>query len=703
MTLDIKGGLKNTSASKNKYIVFEELLSNSIDSYLIRKKAESCVPPFFVLISLDFYKTEFFNAGYDLRVSCTDNGAGFGEKQVKAFVTKDSTYKDYLEIVGIGKCKGAGRIQFFHYFKKLQISSILAENSKTIHRTLSIRAETREVSEESFNTVEVDAQETETTLILQDFNKTLAVVENAGSLDLREEFSAKAVHSHLYIAFLQRLIVLKGLIGEFSISIKQTSIDADEEVPSQELSICSKDLPTATEVKRLPLTCSHDRELLDRNITLNITRYSLPYQAYPGLKHEVALCANFALVQSLTKQFLKKTSDRNNPINGNFELILVEGEFLEGKVNEQRDGFNIPMECGSNGELDSTFSLQDIIDSLSDYVYEIITPSDFDKEKLIWSTQARFGITHAMLNSVNIKVHYSDTEENIARRVLRKFQDEIVRDTSDIFNIKEELLGLDPRTSDFREKVALLSWKYTSNIKKVDMANLSQLVVRRASMLEILKKATELMLICQDEDGKRDNEKIIHNIFFPRGKDNSELIDHDIWLLNEEYHYFEHIASDKALSSIKFDKSNMLFEPEIDNELEKLFAKNNKNHSQKRPDIAIFNSEGAAIIIEFKAPGVELQEHISDLIQYSRLLASKSNGKIKKFYGYLIGDTLDETRMPGTFTMFPSGLGYFNTEPVTQANIKYGELYSEILYYDQFIQRAEKRLEIYKKKLSIEF
>jgi hypothetical protein len=302
-------------------------------------------------------------------------------------------------------------------------------------------------------------------------------------------------------------------------------------------------------------------------------------------------------------------------------------------------------------------------------------------------------------------VHYSDTEENIAKRVLRKYQEEIVKETSDIFNLKKELLDLDPQSQDFRERVSELSWKYTSTIKKMDMANLSQLVVRRSSMLDVLERAVDLLLSCQnDNDTRKQNERIIHNIFFPTGKDSNDSVDHDIWILNEEYHYFEHIASDKSLASIPWKDNGTLFESDIDSSLEELFAKNNKENQLKRPDIAIFNQEGSAIIIEFKAPGVELQDHILDLVQYARLLAAKSNGKINKFYGYLIGDCMDETRMPPNYTRFPSGLGYFNTDPIRDqaTGIVYGELYSEVIFYNQFIDRAKNRLKVYKDKLNVD-
>lgn len=249
---------------------------------------------------------------------------------------------------------------------------------------------------------------------------------------------------------------------------------------------------------------------------LEVTRYSLPVSKLGSGHHEVALCANSAIVLPLIKHYLRNAQDRVKPIDGKFELILVESEFLEKKVNEQRDGFNIPKECSNSETFEEEISLEDIIESLEDYVFKILTPKDFDREELIESTQNKFGISRLMLDEANIKIRYSDTEENIAKRVLRKYQDEIVRETSDIFNIKQQLLLLDPRSKDFREKVSEISWKYTSTIKRMDMANLSQLVVRRTSMIEVLKRAVQLMLDCQITPVgiRRDDEKIIHNIFF---------------------------------------------------------------------------------------------------------------------------------------------------------------------------------------------
>lgn len=702
MTLDIHGGRKNTAINHGEYVAFEEMLSNAIDSYLIRKSRVLVAPSFMVTIDIKVVQVDLFGAKFGVEIDFSDNGAGFADDEVKAFVTKDSTYKDQLQIPGLGKCKGAGRIQFFHHFDRLSIDSVFDMSGRTVRRTLQVDESTREISEDNFITSSADGEEIKTTFSLRSRRQSkLTAEQRTEQSSIPEIFSASAVSAHLYTSFLQRLIILKKLIGDFKIEVVSRQGDALERE-----TIAGEDLPEPHgKVEEIPLICAHSKEIRT-GPKLRVTRYSFPEIKFPNFQHEVALCANSAVVQQITKRYVRNANDRKRATAGNFELLLVESDVLEEQVNQQRDGFDIPTACTDSENLSEDFSLEDIVESLEDYVFKILTPSDFDKDVLVQSTELRFGITRQMIDGTNVKIHYGDNEENIARRVLKKLQEDIVRDTSKLFRMKDELLTLDPRSADFRSKVGELSWKYASSIKKMDMTNLSQLVVRRSAMIDVLRLAVDRVLACQaDELGKKnENERIIHNIFFPMGKDSSDTKDHDIWLLNEEYQYFEYISSDKSLKSIKWSGGDNLFEPDIDESLGRLFALNNKTHEGKRPDIAIFSKEGAAIIIEFKAPEVGLQEHIPDLFQYARLLAAKSNGRIKKFYGYLIGHTLDTSRMNPGYTRFANGKGYFNSDKLVddETHRVYGELYSEVLFYEHFIERAALRLRVYKEKLKID-
>lgn len=186
-------------------------------------------------------------------------------------------------------------------------------------------------------------------------------------------------------------------------------------------------------------------------------------------------------------------------------------------------------------------------------------------------------------------------------------------------------------------------------------------------------------------------------------KDSNEVMDHDMWLLSEEYHYYDYIASDVPLADITWDGGNKVFDGDIDIELQKLLSKRAEENSGKRPDIALFNKEGSAVIVEFKAPGVYLDEHIGDLQEYAHLLASKSGGKLRKIYGYLIGDTVNPLRLGG-WTPFSQGKGWFYSNPLIDPYSRQplGETYFEILNFDDVIERAKKRIKIYQDKISLD-
>lgn len=146
-----------------------------------------------------------------------------------------------------------------------------------------------------------------------------------------------------------------------------------------------------------------------------------------------------------------------------------------------------------------------------------------------------------------------------------------------------------------------------------------------------------------------------------------------------------------------------MFEPGVDADLQNVLSRRVDENSKKRPDIAIFTEEGSAVIIEFKAPGVQLDEHTGDLYEYAHLIAAKSNGRIKRIYGYLIGDTWNSIRLGG-WTPFSSGRGWFRSDQMIDPQISrpLGEVYFEVLSYGDLVDRARKRIEVYKEKLQLD-
>lgn len=717
MALDIRGSRKNTKINKNIHVFVDELISNSIDSYLIRKNREPSLPGLIIDLTITFhdYKTQLFEGSKtDIEVTCTDNGDGFADQQVKAFITKDTTYKDDLSIAGIDQCKGSGRIQFLHYFRHISIDSVFLDGNTNSKRSLHIDADhDREISQESFKQTPADASSPiSTSITLKDIRQDVYEKLFKGK-DLCRLFSTEYIEHYIMINFLHRLVSLREQLGEFCIKI--TSKDTVGTCSSTQLNAAALPVACNKRIVNVPYL-SEDGSAAESSEEFTISHYKLKKAEFALNKNLVALCAKSSIVKSITGRYLRPTSAEYNDIHGFYHIVLIESDYLNRHVNISRDDFDIP----ANSRQEELFavdsiSYEQIYSHLDDVVEELLAPPDWSRDQVVRAVGNKYGISAQMISDADVRVRFGDTEERLVHRVLASYQKRIITDTGSIVNAQLELKKCDPLSAAFREKLNDIAWKYTSSLKSIDMSNLSQLVVRRSALLEILKLAIHNDLPIQKDAGqgndtvnkkseKRCDERIVHSLFFPMGKDSKETVDHDIWILSDEYHYFDYIASDKSLSTYRWDESSALFEEDIDSELEKAMRKNYVENTLKRPDIAIFGKGGAVVVIEFKAPGVKLDAHTNDLMEYAQLLIAKSKGRLKKVYGYLLGDNLDELRLRG-YQKFASGRGWFGTENIREPTTGrvVGELYSEILYYDDLVDRAEQRLAAFRKRLNFSF
>jgi hypothetical protein len=710
MTLDIRGSLKGTKLSRNPYVVFEELISNAIDSFLIRKNEDVTAKNLRVDIAVDFSNKDWIDGLEDISISCKDNGCGLGDQQLDAFLTKDTSYKDDLPIPGIGKCMGAGRIQFFHHFSDLELDSTYRTGDTYIARQMRYVEPEKQIDSEDFSSSPGCAANLGTRITLKNLR-----------MPIRERVLRKALPSSLYTAsdlkqqtlltFLQRLVGLGDQVGDFEINFVSRHWKDGEQLKSldQNYSLIRSDLPAVTTEKRLsveecdPVT----GDGLGTHQNFNLSHYRLDAQQYSLPRNTVAFCAKSSPVKDITSQYFRTRAEQNNPTAGFFHIVLIESDYFDTHVNEQRDDFEgIPEEIPS-GDLFSSekISYAAIHEVIDPEIVNMVAPSNWNRVSVLQEVIDQFGISEDMLQDTSTRIRYGESAQVVAERVLKKYQEKVVNETSTIFNLKEEIKQMEPDTDEFRSKINELAWKYTSSLKSFDMANLSQLIVRRAAIIEVLDLACGKKLSMQAiaKGVRRKDERIIHSVFFPMRKDSTEVIDHDMWLLSEEYHYYDYIASDVPLANIAWNNGDKVFASDIDVEFQKLLSKRVEDNEGKRPDIALFNKEGSAVIVEFKAPGVSTDEHIGDLNEYAYLLAAKSGGKLRKFYGYLIGDTVNPLRLSG-WTPFSEGKGWFLSNPLVDPLTRQplGETYFEILHFNDVIERAKKRISIYQKKIKLD-
>ena len=134
--------------------------------------------------------------------------------------------------------------------------------------------------------------------------------------------------------------------------------------------------------------------------------------------------------------------------------------------------------------------------------------------------------------------------------------------------------------------------------------------------------------------------------------------------------------------------------------------KNNKDAGERRPDVLLFPKEGKCIIIEFKAPDVDVSNHLNQINRYARLINNLSTDKISinTYYGYLIGESIDIDEVQDADSDFISSanLNYIY-RPYKKITGKFGRengaLYTEIIKYSTLLERAQLRNQIFIDKL----
>lgn len=243
---------------------------------------------------------------------------------------------------------------------------------------------------------------------------------------------------------------------------------------------------------------------------------------------------------------------------------------------------------------------------------------------------------------------------------------------------------------ELRHQVA----EVVESISQTSKNDLIHYVSMRKCVLDLFGKALET-----DDEGKHRSEGEVHDIIVPRRKDSETLDyeDHNLWILDERLNFTDYISSDKMISGVSSDRSDVT-----------IFNRRVAFRGENQPSNPI-------TIFEFKKP----QRHdfanpssdedpVQQIIRYVNQFRA---GKIKTqkgrdilvgentpFYGYVVCDIsrkiADWLLTEKNFTPMPDGLGYFQWV----GNIK---LYMEVLSWTKVHADADMRNKVFFNKLGI--
>ncbi|MDR2762978.1 MAG: hypothetical protein LBB88_10275 [Planctomycetaceae bacterium] len=700
--------------SKDVFAPIKEAIANSFDAIAQRQKIEN--EKFEPKITLSVHFTSDKDLTGEKKVildfiSIEDNGIGFTTDNMTRFKKLAETTK------GLNN-KGTGKIQIFHRFNEIIVDSAFVENNR--------------INNLSFSCTKTGVYKEIPTELKNNDVKTIVKMKEFISDEKELEFFMKYQNSidELKRDILKRFLLRLWLgVSQYRLTF-EIKIFLDnkkkEKFVFDQKNILKPDKETKIYVN------TEQSKLVNKKIEWSIVepKHEIAIQRFKLASDEidengVYMCSKDVVI----RPFQFHAIGKNNNLGGFHYLICISGSILDDpqNLNQSFDKFTFP----SKKEVEEKLKGNPLFFSESEYVfweelenkitdglikiYSDVENLQEKRNKYITDLAKKYGIPQEIANVANI--NFNDTSEKATKKLFVTQAQYLAKQSIKIQKTYEELKQLkipqlNPIESDnYREKFEKIVSELFTLIPQQNREELARYVIRRDMVVELLKKAINNQLELQQswikkkQDGekiKREKEGIIHDLIFKRG---SKGIPNDLWILNEEFVHFNG-CSDIKLDEIKINGEKLLKEKtKIDDAL-KSVGITKDSYLKRRPDIFLFPEEGKCILIEIKAPDVDLATHCDQIQRYARLIANYSQRKFNQFFGFLIGETIDKVSLPsGRYNKVPyCDYWVYPDEPIKsigEVEAVIANLYQEIIPLSEIAKRAEIRNKSFAEKLGL--
>jgi len=675
-----------------------EAFTNSLEAINILKERHNYKNKGSISISLFLTKNLLSKETkqYDFqRFEIFDTGIGFDETEFERFVALRDNRKGYSN-------KGTGRVQFLHTFDKTEITSIYKDkNSSTGFklRKLTLSKSAPFLANNAIIRIdaseEIKAEASSTTIVFK-------TVLNQKDKTYFETLSAEEIKQEIIFHYIAYLCENRANLPQINIKIiVDDNVKTDLEIKSDDIPIPDQEKPIDVYYSKVN---GSSIEKTSKKETLNLKAFKINQNELD--KNALKLISKGEVAKDITLENLLPTDQ----IENNRYLFLLSGEYIDNRDSDTRGEINIPKKADFKKQnTDTLFGEEEIlIDDIEDKanqtivsLYKEIEDKRKEKEKNIEELQEMFLLNPETLKSLQRKINIGDSDDVILRKVYEADAKIIAKKDAEIKHQIEELEELDPSESNYQE---VLNKKVNDFVVAIPLQNktaLTQYVARRKMVIELFDKILDKEIL-KLKTGGRIDEDILHNLIFQQSTENPEIS--DLWLIGEDFIYFKGF-SENQLNKIKIDDVE-IFNKKFTEEEERYLNSLGEKRLTKRPDVLLFPDEGKCIIIEFKAPDVNVSEHLSQIDFYANLIRNYTidDFQITTFYGYLIGESIEDRDVRGRVSRFEHSyhLDYWfrPSENVTGFDKRSnGSLYTEVIKFSTLLKRAKLRNEIFINKL----
>jgi hypothetical protein len=645
-----------------------------------------------------FGKDESLSYSLD-KIVVTDNGTGITDKGYQRLVDLRDNSKHL-------KNKGTGRIQFLHFFDKTVIDSVglrdIPENGY-VKRIITLSKS--EAFLEKNSIMRLDNEELNIKC-----NNTYTTVSFYKPLDEKDNY----FYSNIKVEELKNYII-EHFLSLLCDNINQLPnikiLRYIDKIQNRILDIHKNDIPNYNREDNIEIAYSR----LDENNKISKTEKKARFKLKSFVLPVDKLPANSLILVSkgtFSKSISINNLESKDSINGNRYLFLLSSEYIDMCDDDTRGNLLLVTSKDFKNQNTQNFYKEEVVllDDIEEESnkkieqnYPEILESLKEKYKTIDELQKMFLLNPKTINSIKKNVKNTDSDEAILKLIYKAEAENVAKKDAELKNFYNKIEDLNTTEEEYHQQLNSIINEYVTEVPLRNRTELSKYIARRRIVLEIFSKILNKEMNSL-KDGGRIDEDLLHNLILRQRTETNTPDDNDLWIINEDFIYFTG-KSDIMLDKIEID-GVPLIKRTLTEEEKKYKVRNGYNVGLRRPDILLFPSEGKCIIIEFKAPDVNVSDHVYQITRYASLINNLSDDQFhfSTYYGYLIGENInidDFTDLEDDFIPAYS-LGYI-VRPYHRIAGKFkrenGALYTEVIKYSDLLKRAQIRNKVFIDKL----
>lgn len=684
-----KGVLHNFSKSRTALQPIFEAFTNAMEAIKIKQQTD----PLYkgeITISITSTETTVPDSYNFAGLSITDNGIGFNDEQFKRFNTFRDITKGFKNL-------GSGRIQYVHYFENTIVKTTFSQEGKFYQREFTVSKKKVFLDKNSIvlhkSCKETNETTSKTTISFNGLLENSGIYNKLDEKELKEQLKKRYIHYFCHNRTSIPKIVLQFFVqGELK----------------GETSITESDFPSIDKTEHLKLHYStissngKSVEKLDNVEEFKIDAFRIPSNLIDN--NDLKLVSKGEIVEE--SEIKLESIPKGEHVKGYRYIFLVSSEYIDDRDSDMRGILNIPsidnFIKNRNLFTKEEILLEEIQEGVNDKINTMYPEiEEVKKEHLEQLEQLKemFLIDDETASSISISIN--DTES----KILEKFYEAEAKKTAALdATIKDSidhLNKLDTTSPNYIDELKKEVDKLVKSIPLQNKKSLTHYVARRKLVLDLLAKVLDKKLEVQ-QSGREINEALIHDLLFQQGDNNPE--NSDLWIINEDFIYFKG-SSNIVLSQVEIE-GEKLFKEDFTTEEEKYLRSLGENRKIKKPDVLLFPEEGKCIILEFKAPDVNVSDHLTQIDKYAGLIRNYTADKfqITTFYGYLLGESIETRDVLGAVSSYEESYQFnYLFRPSTKVigfdGRNNGSIYTEVIKYSTLLERAKQRNKIFIEKL----